>query len=58
MGGIVDAPHAFQPTRTYSNTADRVVEVAHTSQPNPITGNRVARIRTLNTGFGDQRFTN
>lgn len=51
---MVDAPHAFQPTRTYSNTADRVVEVAHTSQPNPITGNRVARIRTLIIGFGDQ----
>lgn len=57
MGGMVDAPHAFQPTRTYSNTADRVVEVAHTSQPNPITGNRVARIRTWITGFGDQCLT-
>ena len=36
MGGIVDAPHAFQPTRTYSNTADRMAEVAHTSQPTPM----------------------
>ena len=54
MGSMVDAPHAFQPTRTNSNTTDRVVEVTHTSQLSPIKGNRVARIRTLIIGFGDQ----
>lgn len=54
MGSMVDASHAFQPTRTNSNTTDRVVEVMYTSQLSPIKGNRVARIRTLIVGFGDQ----
>ena len=36
MGSIVDASHAFQPTRTNSNTTDQAVDVAHTSQPTPI----------------------
>lgn len=54
MGSMVGAPYAFQPTRTNSNTTDRVVEVTHTSQPIPIKGNRVASIRTLIIGFGDQ----
>lgn len=57
MGSIVDALNAFQPTRTNSNTTDQAVEVAHTSQPTPIKGNRVARIRTLIIGFGDQYLT-
>ena len=54
MGSMVDALHAFQPTRTNSNITDRVVEVMHISQLSPIKGNRVARIRTLIIGFGDQ----
>ena len=29
MGSIVDAPHAFQPTRTNSNATDQAVDVAH-----------------------------